>query len=73
MAKYDVDPDGKFKTEIAKAIKSVGDLTIPFQLMTREWFKGNRSIFDEGRQGPGKYKDLSAEYKKRYQERLESA
>ena len=31
--------------------------------MTKAWFKGNRSQFDLGRQGPGKYKDLSDQYK----------
>lgn len=60
---YDVDPDGSFTKSLNDAIKKIGDLTIPFKLMTREWFKGNRSIFDEGRKGPGKYADLSAKYK----------
>ena len=32
--------------------------------MTREWYKGNRSIFDEGRKGRGKYIDLTPKYKK---------
>lgn len=63
MAKYTVDPDKKFNKAIDKAIRSLNDLTVPFTLMTKEWFKGNRSIFDEGRKGPGKYKDLSSGYK----------
>jgi len=63
MAKYEIDSQKKFRKEINKAIKKVGDLTIPFGLMTREWFKANRSIFDKGRVGPGKYADLSPKYK----------
>lgn len=52
---YIVDPGGEFNASIRDAVKKVGDLTIPFKLMTREWFKSNRSIFDKGRKGPGKY------------------
>ena len=63
MAIYDVDPKGKFNKALKLAIGKLSDLTIPFGLMTKAWYKGNRSIFLEGRQGPGKYKDLSAAYK----------
>lgn len=63
MAQYRVDPDNKFNQAIQDAILKVDDLTIPFKLMTREWYKGNRSIFDEGRKGPGKYADLTPKYK----------
>lgn len=64
MAKYNVDPDKRLEKAIKKASKQLDDLTIPYRLMTREWYKGNRSIFDEGRKGPGKYIDLSPKYKK---------
>ena len=64
MSEYKVDPNEKFNKAVNDAIKELGDLTTPFRLMTREWFKGNRSIFDEGRQGPGKYQDLTTRYKK---------
>lgn len=64
MAQYNVDQDKRFRKEINKAINSLDDLTIPYRLMTREWYKGNRSIFDPARKGPGKYADLSEKYKK---------
>ena len=73
MAQYDVDPDKKFDKEISNAVKKLNDLTVPLQLMTREWFKANRSIFDEGRKGPGKYKDLDPEYKKIKEQAIGSA
>lgn len=63
MAEYNVDPDLKFNKEISKSIKAIGDLTIPFKLMTREWYKGNRSIFDPGRKSKGKFEDLTPKYK----------
>ncbi len=54
--KYEIDPSGKFAKAIKKATKDVSDLRIPFGLMTREWYKANRSIFEL--KGPGKYEDL---------------
>lgn len=38
-----------------------GNLTIPFGMIARSWFKSNKSIFKLG--GPGKYEDLSPKYK----------
>lgn len=75
MAKYKVDPQDQLNQAINKAIKGVNDLTVPLKLMTREWFKGNRSQFDEGRKGPGKYKnaDLSPLYKKQKKRAIGSA
>jgi len=67
MAQYDVDPDNRLANAIKRAVRDLGDLTEPFQLMTREWYKGNVSIFDKNRQGPGKYADLSPRYKRRKQ------
>lgn len=64
VLKIDVDPNEKFNKEINKAIKKIGDLTVPFKLMTAEWYKGNQSIFPEKRGNPGKYEDLSPKYKK---------
>lgn len=65
MVEYEVDPGGKLQKEINKTIKILGDLSAPYKLMTDSWFKGNVSIFDEGRQGPGKYADLTEPYKTR--------
>lgn len=64
MISWEVDPDKKFERALKVANRELSDLTIPYKLMTREWFKGNRSIFDEGRKGPGKYADLSPSYKR---------
>lgn len=64
MVDYKVDPDKEFQREINKSFRKLGDLTIPFKLMSREWFKGNRAIFDPSRQSPGKYVDLTPKYKK---------
>lgn len=68
--KYEVDPNKRLQTSIDEAIKEIGDLTIPYKLMARQWFKGNLSIFDPGRAGPGKYVDLSPKYKKAKQKNL---
>ena len=64
MAEYIVDPDNEFARAIKKALKKVDDLTIPFGLIAKSWFKGNNFIFDPSRQGPGQYVDLSPRYKK---------
>ena len=63
MAKYTVDSNNEFNKAINNAVKKLDDLSIPFTLMTREWYKGNRSIFDESRKSAGKYADLSPRYK----------
>lgn len=54
---YEVDSEKRLDKAIKKAIKEVEDLTLPFSLISKSWFKGNRSIFDMGRKGPGKYED----------------
>jgi phage gpG-like protein len=59
--KYTVDPDREFTEAIKKALDEVDDLTIPFTLITKSWFKGNKAIFSL--KGPGKYPDLSPKYK----------
>jgi len=68
--KYEVDPNKRLQTSIDEAIKEIGDLTVPYKLMARQWFKGNLTIFDKGRVGPGKYQDLSPKYKKQKQKNL---
>lgn len=40
-----VDPDKRFQSAIKTALKKVNDLTIPFTLITKEWFQSNKSIF----------------------------
>jgi phage gpG-like protein len=61
--RYQVDPDKAFQSAIKDALKQVSDLTIPFTLITKSWFKGNKAIFSL--KGPGKYVDLTERYKHR--------
>ncbi|HVH96869.1 MAG TPA: hypothetical protein VM682_08000, partial [Bacillus sp. (in: firmicutes)] len=51
------DAGKQFQKAIDDALKKVNDLTIPFTLITKSWFKGNSFIFDL--KGPGKYTDLA--------------
>lgn len=73
MIGWNVDPDKKFEKALGKSFKQLGDLTKPYKLMGREWFKANRSIFDEGRKSRGKYDDLSPKYKKAKERAIGSA
>lgn len=61
VVEFQVDPDKSFQKAIKKATKEVGDLTVPLTLISQQWFKSNRAIFDLS--GPGKFKDLSTAYK----------
>lgn len=61
--KYEVDVDGKFRKSVDEAIGEVEDLRVPFGLIAASWFKSNRAIFALA--GPGKYQDLSPNYKPR--------
>lgn len=62
-----IDPDGEFRKALAAASRECEDLTIPLTEITREWFQGNRAIYRL--KTPGKYADLSANYKKQKQRR----
>lgn len=53
---FQVDPDKEFAASVKKARARVGDLTIPFTLISKSWFQSNKSIFSLA--GPGKYVDL---------------
>ena len=65
---YSVDPDKAFQKAIKDAIKDVQDLTVPFTLITKSWFKSNRAIF--ALKGPGKYVDLTEKYKLEKQKKV---
>ncbi len=65
VTKYVVDSDKKFSQAIKDALEQVDDLTIPFTLIAKSWFKSNKAIF--ALKGPGKYQDLSPKYKKQKQ------
>lgn len=62
VMEFHVDPDKSFQKAMSDAIRGIQDLTIPFILITKEWFQGNKSIFAIA--GKGKYADLSSDYKK---------
>ena len=65
VVKYSVDPDKEFQQAIRDAIGQVDDLTLPFQLITKSWFRSNKAIFSL--KGKGKYQDLTPNYKKQKQ------
>lgn len=71
---YDVDSDKKFNKAVQRAYNKVGDLTIPYTLMTKSWFKANKSIFPITRKSPGKYEDYKktkgGQYYKNLKKRL---
>lgn len=52
----------EFRRLLRKAKDSAGDLRVVFGLIARSAFKFNRTIFQL--RGPGKYADLSPDYKK---------
>lgn len=62
---FQVDPGKVLQTAIERALQEVKDLSVPFTLITRDWFQSNKAIFTL--QGPGKYVDLSERYKKQKQ------
>ena len=55
-----VDPGNKFSDAVAKAAQEVQDLTIPLQLIAKQWFKSNQALF--ALKSAGKFEDLSEEY-----------
>ena len=54
-----VDPEGKWRKAIRKALKQVDDLRPAFETMKDTWFRSNASIAPKNRKGPGKYDDLA--------------
>lgn len=58
--RYNVDPNKELQAAIKEAMGAFKDLSIPFKLITNDWFKSNKAIFTL--KGPGKYTDLSEKY-----------
>ncbi len=56
---YVFDENSEFQKKLKEVYKKTKDLTIPLRLIATSWFRGNNSIFDENRAGPGRYADLS--------------
>ncbi len=57
--------DQGFKKKIARALATFGDMSDYFRSIAADWRKTNDIELFRGRTGPGQYKDLSPEYKKR--------
>lgn len=55
--KYAIDPDSAFQKKLEQVYAATRDLTAPLIEISREWFKGNKSIF--ALKGKGRYQDLS--------------
>jgi phage gpG-like protein len=64
---YVVDPDRRFQEAIKRAKLVTQDLTIPLSLISKDWFKTNRVIFNL--KGPGRYADLKEKTKQQKQKR----
>lgn len=56
MLNIEVDVDKKIPELLRQAKEAGVNLTIPFTLIAKSWFKANRSIFTQP--GPGRYPDL---------------
>ena len=59
---YSVDNDRTFREALKKAAEQIGDLTIPLTLISQDFYKSERAIFDL--QGPGQYPPISPRYAK---------
>lgn len=55
MLSIQVDPNGAIINALQKAKEAGINLTVPFTLISKSWFRANRSIF--ALKGPGKYPD----------------
>ncbi len=62
---YEIENDKAFTAKLKQLAKKSSDLTIPLTLISKDFYKSEKSIFLL--KGPGKYKDLSDVYKKRKQ------
>lgn len=56
MLEIKVDPDKEIEKALQRAKAAGINLTLPFTLIAKSWFRANRSIFTL--KGPGKYPDL---------------
>ncbi len=62
---YEIENDKAFNAKLKKLAKKSSDLTIPLTLISKDFYKSEKSIFLL--KGPGQYKDLKDIYKKRKQ------
>lgn len=61
VTSYVVDNDFRFRNAIERARLVTDDLRIPLGLITKDFYRGQKAIFQLG--GPGQYPDLSEKYK----------
>lgn len=61
---YSVDNDRVFRNALSDALKMVGTLKIPFNLISKDFYKSEQSIFNL--KGPGQYPDFKNGDKSKY-------
>lgn len=59
---YVVDPEQRFIKALERAKRETQDLRVPLTMISKDWFKTNRTIFQL--KSPGKYVDLKESTKK---------
>lgn len=59
---FKVDPNLEFQKSIDKATKELSDLTIPLTLISQDFYKSEKAIFQL--KSPGQYPDLTASTKR---------
>ena len=68
MITYEVDPGGAWQDAVDRAAKAASDLRVPFALIADDFYRTQRSIWQDS--GPGRYPDLSPAYKKQKQKKV---
>lgn len=57
---YSIDNDRRFATAMRRAAANIGDLTIPLTLISQDFYRSERAIFQL--KGPGQYPQISPRY-----------
>ena len=65
--KFDKESLNRFQKALNEAAKSVDDLSVPLDEISKKFLESRNFIFDQSRTGPGAYQDLSPNYKKQKQ------
>ena len=50
-----------FQAALKRASKQIGSLKTPLKLISDNWYRGEKYVFDLNRKGPGKYADFKNE------------
>lgn len=59
---YVVENDKEFQAAVLTAIDEIGDLSLPFNSILKDFYRSEQAIFKLG--GPGQYPDISEKYAK---------